>query len=135
MYAYDSRYLREYITEHEPGVSLEAFFDCNGCEYSESFSLPSDYEFFSINPEDREAIWLEPMFLLMYYCGISPFEYLRLPLYMRKWLIERTNKEIEAASKAGSHPASRGAHHNSPEVRALSNKTRSQVPANLRRFT
>jgi hypothetical protein len=50
-------------------------------------------------------------------------------------MIERINKEFEAAAKANSHPASRGAHHNSPDVRALSGKARANVPSKLRRFT
>jgi hypothetical protein len=75
------------------------------------------------------------MFLLMYYGGISPVEYSKLPVYLIRWLIGRINKEIEAASKAQSQPASKAAHHNSPDVRAMSGKTRAHVPSKLQRFT
>lgn len=71
----------------------------------------------------------------MYYGGISPLDYPKMPVYMVRWIVERINKEIESASKANSQPASKAPHHNSPDVRALSGKVRSMVPSKLQRFT
>ena len=57
-----------------------------------------------------------------------------LPIWQRIWFINRINDEIKRANEANA-PASRAAHDNSPEQRALMNKNRDHVPANLRRFT
>lgn len=71
----------------------------------------------------------------MYYGGISPLDYPKLPVYMIRWLIGRINKEIENAAKAGTSPASKAPHHNDPQTRALSGKTRAFGPNKLQRFT
>jgi hypothetical protein len=53
------------------------------------------------------------------------------------WFIERINKEIKESNKKndGEGAASRAAHHNDPNVRAMMGRNRAQVPAKLRRFT
>jgi len=46
------------------------------------------------------------------------------------------NKEIKRTSdKDGNAQATRAAHQNTPDARAMMGRYRSQVPANLRRFT
>jgi|TARA_R110000824_G_scaffold252766_1_gene441532 hypothetical protein len=89
--------------------------------------------FFGLTPKDKE-IYLEHIFLLMYYTGFSYMEGYNLPIWQRIWFINRINDEIKRANEANA-PASRAAHDNSPEQRALMNKNRDHVPANLRRFT
>ena len=89
--------------------------------------------FFGLTPSDKE-VYLEHIFLLMYYMGFTYFESYSLPIWQRIWFIQRINSEIETANKANA-PASRAAHDNSAESRALMNKQRAQVPAKLRRFT
>lgn len=63
----------------------------------------------------------------MYYVGFSYKEAYMLPLWERKWFIERLQTEIKRANGD-----SKAAH---AEARALQGKHRAQVPANLRRFT
>ena len=70
----------------------------------------------------------------MYYVGFSYKEAYNLPTWIRVWMIQRTNEEIKKANKQG-HDASRAAHANTPDHRALRGMHREQVPANLRRFT
>ena len=89
--------------------------------------------FFGLTPSDKE-IYLEQIFLLMYYLGFSYSEGYSLPIWQRVWFINRINTEISRANDANA-PASRAAHNNSPEARALMNKQRANVPAKLRRFT
>lgn len=100
---------------------------------------PWDPRFFGLTPEHREVVFLEPFFLLGYYFGMDYSVYYNLPVSYRRWLIERIDKEIRAAAKAneggGSQIPSKGAHHNTPDVRAMAGKQRAQVPAGLRRFT
>jgi hypothetical protein len=89
--------------------------------------------FFGLTPSDKE-IFLQQIFNLMYYMGFSYKDAYNLPIWQRIWFIERTNKELKAANDQGSD-ASRAAHANSPEHRALQGRARENVPANLRRFT
>jgi len=84
---------------------------------------------FGLSPEDKN-IFLEQVFLLMYYMGFSYTESYDLPVWQRVWFIERINKEIKE-----SQGQSRAADQNTPDTRAMMNRARSQVPSKLRRFT
>lgn len=53
-----------------------------------------------------------------------------LPVWQRLWFIERINKEMKS-----SDGQSRAAHSNTPDARAMMSRARTQVPANLRRFS
>jgi hypothetical protein len=66
----------------------------------------------------------------MYYMGFSYYECMSIPIYKRRWFIQRLNDEIKK-----SQGASRGAQQNEPNTRAMQGRARSQVPAKLRRFT
>lgn len=98
--------------------------------------------FFGLTPSDEAAAsqgnyketMLEHIFLLMYYGGFSYSDAYRLPIQYRIWFVQRINEEFRRANEKGDG-ASRGAHHNSPDVRQLQGRDREFVPANLRRFT
>lgn len=70
----------------------------------------------------------------MYYMGFTYDEAIALPLWQRRWFIERLNKEFAKAKESGGG-GSRAAHDNTPDVRALQGLTRATVPSRLRRFT
>ena len=70
----------------------------------------------------------------MYYMGFTYVEAYNIPVWQRVWFLERLNKELKAANEAQSG-ASRAAHANSADQRALMGRHRSQVPSKLRRFT
>ena len=57
-----------------------------------------------------------------------------LPIWQRLWFIERIGEEFKRAAEQNSN-ASRAAHHNTSDQRMMSGRSRSQVPANQRRFT
>ena len=63
----------------------------------------------------------------MYYMGFSYKEAYLLPLWERKWFIDRLQKEIKRAN-GDSRQAN-------AEARALMGKSRPEVPSKLRRFT
>lgn len=97
--------------------------------------------FFGLTSTDKE-IFLEPIFLLMYYCGFSYSEVYNLPVSIRRWYIERVNKELTKGNKDPDNPdappepgPSRAPQDNSPEVRALQGRARTHVPSRLIRFT
>jgi len=89
--------------------------------------------FFGLTPNDKE-IYLEQIFLLMYYMGFSYNEGYSLPIWQRVWFIQRINKEIKQSNEKNA-PTSNAAHDNTPEARAMMDKQRHHVPAKLRRFT
>tara|TARA_B100000287_G_C20019659_1_gene538001 strand:- start:184 stop:462 length:279 start_codon:yes stop_codon:yes gene_type:complete len=89
--------------------------------------------FFGLTPSDKEA-YLEQIFLLMYYMGFSYTEGYDLPIWQRTWFIKRINEEIKRSNEANA-PASRAAHDNTAQQRAMQGRGRSDVPAKLRRFT
>jgi len=66
----------------------------------------------------------------MYYMGFSHREAVSLAIWQRKWFIDRFIKEMK-----DSQGGDKAAHNNSADVRAMMGRSRSQVPAKLRRFT
>ena len=71
----------------------------------------------------------------MYYTGFTYTEAYRLPLWQRRWFIERINEEFRRASEKGESANSRAAHDNDPQSRALKGMARESPPGRLRRFT
>ncbi len=90
--------------------------------------------FFGLQPVDRVDLILEPIFLLMYYGGFLYKEAYHLPVPYKRWFIDRIIKELNKSSEGGD-TQSRALHHNSPDVRNMQEKARSQSPSRLRRFT
>lgn len=91
--------------------------------------------FFGLTTNDKEAVLLEPFFLLGYYFGMDWGTYMKFPVTYKRWLIKRIEKEINKAQEKGNDIPSKAMHHNTPDVRALTGKARPQVPAKLQRFT
>lgn len=94
-----------------------------------------EQSFFGLAPENKEDMILEPIFLMMYYCGFSweSFGLGPVPVNYKQWFIKRIDREFKAHKDKG-EPPPRGAHNNSPEIRNLVNKTRDSVPSKLQRF-
>lgn len=74
---------------------------------------------------------------MMYYMGFSYVEGYNIPIWQRRWFIDRLQKEIKKSAEQNGGEASptRAMHQNSPDVRAMMGRHRSMVPAKLRRFT
>ena len=89
--------------------------------------------FFGLTPDDKE-FYLEQIFILMYYMGFLYKEAYHLPVWQRVWFIQRINREFKEANDRNSN-ASRAAHDNTPDQRALEGLSRESPPARLRRFT
>lgn len=61
---------------------------------------------------------------------------MKLPVIYKHWFIERVVKEINKSSEQnGEATQSRALQHNTPDARALQNRTNPNAPARLRRFT
>ena len=72
---------------------------------------------------------------MMYYMGFTYVEAYNIPIWQRRWFIERIQKEIKRASEQGNQQPTRAMHENSPDVRAMMGRHRAAVPSKLRRFT
>ncbi len=92
-----------------------------------------ELRFFGLTPTDKE-VFLDPIFTLMYYVGFTFDEAYRLPIWQRRWFIERTSKEFKRSSETGDG-SSRAAHANSAEQRSMLGRARQDPPARLRRFS
>ena len=90
--------------------------------------------FFGLTSNDKE-IYLEPIFLLMYYLGFTYKDAYHLPVYQRYWFIKRLNKELKQSSDGESPQGSRAHQDNTAQTRSLMGRHREQTPARLRRFT
>ena len=53
--------------------------------------------FFGLTHNDKE-IYLEPIFYLVYYMGMTYSEAYNLPIWKRAWYLERVVKEINKAN-------------------------------------
>lgn len=71
----------------------------------------------------------------MYYMGFTYKESYNIPIWQRRWFIERCQKEINKTNEGDNNAGSRAMHQNSPDVRAMMERHRAMVPAKLRRFT
>jgi len=87
------------------------------------FHCLSGHHFFGLTPSDKE-IFLEPTFNLMYYSGFSYTECINLPIWQRKWFMERINREISERKSS---------RQGDDETKAL--EGRQSMPARLQRFT
>jgi hypothetical protein len=94
------------------------------------------HHFFGLTHNDKK-IFLEQIFLLMYYMGFTYVESYSIPIWQRRWFITRLNDEIKKSKDGnnGQAPPTHAAHQNTPDARAMMGRYRSMVPANLRRFT
>jgi hypothetical protein len=68
--------------------------------------------------------------------GFTYWEGYNIPIWQRVWFIQRLNEEIKKSQdKDGNTQPTRAAHQNTSQMREMMGRYRSQVPANLRRFT
>lgn len=70
----------------------------------------------------------------MYYGGFSYTEIYNLPVTYKRWFIQRISNELNKTSEKGD-TQTKALHQNTPDIRSLQGKMRSQVPSKLRRFT
>lgn len=70
----------------------------------------------------------------MYYGGFSYTEIYNLPVSYKRWFIQRISNELNKTSEKGD-TQTKALHQNTPDIRSLQGKMRSQVPSKLRRFT
>lgn len=57
-----------------------------------------------------------------------------MPVSYKRWFIERISKELNKGGK-DENPPTKALHQDTPDIRAMQNRAREQVPSRLRRFT
>jgi hypothetical protein len=70
----------------------------------------------------------------MYYGGFTYRDTCTLPVPYKRWFIDRLVKELNKG-KGDEGSATRALHQNSPEIREMQGRTRTETPSRLRRFT
>ena len=70
----------------------------------------------------------------MYYMGFTYSEAYRIPIWQRRWFVERIRKEFKKG-EAENVNVSRASHDNTPEQQYLAGRSRTDAPTRLRRFT
>jgi hypothetical protein len=66
--------------------------------------------------------------------GVTWTEFYTMSVPLRMWLIERTRAELNKSQDGKNAPSSKAPHDNTPDIRSMLGKQRSEVPAKLRRF-
>lgn len=67
--------------------------------------------------------------------GFTYREAYTLPLWQRRWFVERIQKEFKQAADRNQPAPSRATHDNDATSRALRGMTRAEGPSRTRRFT
>lgn len=130
-----ARKIKKLIELNRPWVYIDFNFSCTSCSYIENKSISCDETLFPLKPEDREAIFLEPWFILNYYAGMDWETYLRYPVELKRWHIKRIEKEIKKASDNKEDITSKAPHENTPQYREMAGKTKPFTPnAKMQRF-
>ena len=81
--------------------------------------------FFGLTPNDTE-IYLEPIFYLVYYLGMTYVEAYNMPIWRRNWFLERVVAEIKKTNQSKATPE---------QARGMAGKLRPQGPQRTKRFT
>ncbi len=134
----ESQTFRNYISKNEPTIHPKFKFHCDeaSCGYEELIPLPINQDIFTIRPEHKTEILLEPFFILSYYAGFTWSDYLNFPVRYKKFYIERINEEINKASENKSDIPTKSPMHNSSDIRAMTGKVKTATSsAKLQRFT
>jgi len=92
--------LKDFFKNNELGVSEENEFTCEYCQEKTKTSIPFGYNFLSLPSEYKKNI-LEEVFLLTYYGKNVSFESAyKMPVFQRRWHINRIQEELEKKHEA-----------------------------------
>lgn len=104
----DSAKLRSQMDSVEPGVDNTIHTTCPSCGHVASNKIPIDTNFFGLNPEYRQHM-MDEIFLITYYGkgGFSRDDVFNMPVYERRWVMQRIQEEVEKKNKADRQAASK----------------------------
>lgn len=102
----DSFKLREYMELVEPGVQENIINTCNYCHKQQINKIPINHNFFGLGDEYRKHM-MEEIFLISYYGkgGFSRDDVFNMPIYERRWVIQRIQEEVERKNEADRNAA------------------------------
>lgn len=104
----DSKEFRDYMEKVEPGIDNEIKSVCTSCSHVTKNTVPIDSNFFGLTPEYRQHMMNE-IFLITYYGkgGFSRDDVFNMPVYERRWVMQRIQEEVEKKNKADREAANR----------------------------
>lgn len=97
----DSYALRTFMDEVEPGINNIVTTTCTNCQHVSNNIIPINSNFFGLTPEYRTNM-MDEVFLISYYGkgGHTRSEIYKMPIYERRWTMERIAEEVDKKNQA-----------------------------------
>lgn len=97
----DSYDLRTFMDKVEPGINNVVQTTCKNCQNISSNIIPINSNFFGLTPEYRTSM-MDEVFLISYYGkgGHTRSEIYKMPIYERRWTMERIAEEVDKRNQA-----------------------------------
>jgi len=96
----DVALLKEFLSKNEVGVVEEYDFSCEFCGEMSKNKIEFGYNFLSL-PEEYKKNVMEELFLITYYGkGISMDNANEMPVFQRRWHLNRIKEELDKKNKA-----------------------------------
>jgi hypothetical protein len=97
----DSYALRTFMDEVEPGIDNIVKTTCTNCQHVTNNIIPINSNFFGLTPEYRTNM-MDEVFLISYYGkgGHTRSEIYKMPIYERRWTMERIAEEVDKRNQA-----------------------------------
>ena len=97
----DSAILRNYMNSTEPGIDNVIKSSCSFCQEISNNILPMGQGFLHLGEEYRKNM-MDEVFLISYYGkgGHTRDELYSMPVYERRWVMERISEEVDKKNKA-----------------------------------
>lgn len=97
----DSSLLRKYMDKIEPGIDNKTTSSCGSCQKESINYIPMGQNFLNLGDEYKKHM-MDEIFLISYYGkgGHTRDELYNMPVYERRWVMERISEEVEKRNKA-----------------------------------
>ena len=96
----DSIVLKEFIDSNEVGVKNVFLNECVFCGHESQHKMEIGYNFLNLPSEHKNTV-LEEIFLITYYGkGVTRGDALSMPVFERRWHINRIKEEMEKKKRA-----------------------------------
>lgn len=97
----DSSNLRKYMDDIEPGIDNVIKSNCTSCQHLNQNMIPMGQNFLNLGEEYRKNM-MDEIFLVSYYGkgGHTREDLYNMPIYERRWVMERISEEVEKRNKA-----------------------------------
>lgn len=96
----DYSHIKKFIENSIPGVDDSLLHVCQSCEYKIEYKLGVSHNFLSMSPELKNDFLTEIFYLYYYGKGITRNEAVNMPVYERRFNLNKIQDEMEKKRKA-----------------------------------